>query len=242
MVYASDFVALLMKQAGDRYDYSVTAADTDPNPTVFDCAELVRWGCARLGVVPRMPDGSWIQAQHCERHGTLVDVDTATRTHGALLFYFKGNWRASKRPASAHVAVSLGTGSTIEARNPSLGVGVFPVKGRPWTLGGRVPGLRYTQPPPAPRSDQARGLAPAWPGLLYVQPPVMRAKGVRDWQQQMADRGWRIRVDGVYGPESAAVCRGFQQELGLRVDGMVGAQTWNAAWTAPVLSYPGLRG
>ena len=102
--------------------------------------------------------------------------------------------------------------------------------------------MRYTAPPPVPRSDQATGRVPAWPGLIYVQPPVMRARGVREWQQQMATRGWRIHVDGVYGPESTAVCRGFQQEVGQRVDGMVGAQTWNAAWTAPVLAYPAQRG
>jgi peptidoglycan hydrolase-like protein with peptidoglycan-binding domain len=58
----------------------------------------------------------------------------------------------------------------------------------------------------------------------------------------LAARGWRITVDGQYGPESQAVCRQFQQANGLQVDGIVGAATWRAAWTAPVLSYPGRRG
>ena len=41
-------------------------------------------------------------------------------------------------------------------------------------------------------------------------------------------------MDGVYGPESAGVCRGFQSEQGLQVDGIVGPLTWKAAWAAPV--------
>ena len=79
MAYATDFVTLLMKQAGDRYDYGVKAADSDVDPTAFDCSGLVKWGCGRLGVVPPIPAGSWYQAQHCDRHGTRVDVDTASR-------------------------------------------------------------------------------------------------------------------------------------------------------------------
>jgi|SRR5215472_4164655 len=57
---------------------------------------------------------------------------------------------------------------------------------------------------------------------------------VRKWQQRMFDRGWYITVDGCYGPQSETVCRQFQGEKGLMVDGLVGPVTWDAAWTAPV--------
>lgn len=57
---------------------------------------------------------------------------------------------------------------------------------------------------------------------------------VRTWQQKMRDRGWSIGVDGCYGPESESVCRSFQAEKGLVVDGDVGPQTWAATWDAPV--------
>jgi peptidoglycan hydrolase-like protein with peptidoglycan-binding domain len=57
---------------------------------------------------------------------------------------------------------------------------------------------------------------------------------VRTWQQKMHDRGWTIGVDQDYGPESENVCRRFQSEKGLSVDGMVGPQTWQATWSAPV--------
>jgi peptidoglycan hydrolase-like protein with peptidoglycan-binding domain len=57
---------------------------------------------------------------------------------------------------------------------------------------------------------------------------------VRAWQRQMAARGWRIRVDGVFGPETERVATRFQRNKGLRVDGLVGLETWRAAWRLPV--------
>lgn len=54
------------------------------------------------------------------------------------------------------------------------------------------------------------------------------------WQTQMANRGWTISLDGCYGPQSESVCRAFQAEKGLGVDGLVGPVTWAATWTAPV--------
>ena len=47
-------------------------------------------------------------------------------------------------------------------------------------------------------------------------------------------RGWSIAVDQHYGPASEDVCRKFQREKNLGVDGLVGPNTWAAAWTSPV--------
>jgi len=57
---------------------------------------------------------------------------------------------------------------------------------------------------------------------------------VRAWQQQMAARGWTITPDGSFGSQSQSVCRQFQQQVGLPVDGFVGSKTWQASWTEPV--------
>ena len=85
------------------------------------------------------------------------------------------------------------------------------------------------QPTPAP------GPAPAWPGrYLLLSDPMMNGGDVSQWQGQMANRGWALSVDGWYGLESLSICKTFQAEKGLRVDGVVGPSTWNAAWAAPV--------
>lgn len=88
--------------------------------------------------------------------------------------------------------------------------------------------------PPLPSPPPAALGYPAWSGrYLSVQNPPLTGADVRTWQSQMSMRGWRIGVDGVYGAGSEAVCRAFQAEKGLTVDGIVGRQTWNAAWTTP---------
>jgi peptidoglycan hydrolase-like protein with peptidoglycan-binding domain len=54
------------------------------------------------------------------------------------------------------------------------------------------------------------------------------------WQQRMKDRGWIISADGYYGDETKNIARLFQTEKGLGVDGLIGPETWGAAWTAPI--------
>lgn len=90
-----------------------------------------------------------------------------------------------------------------------------------------VPGPTPTPPPV--------GTAPPWPGrYLRLQLVFMRGLDVAGWQGQMRKRGWTLDLDGIYGNESDSVCRAFQAEKGLHVDGVVGPATWSAAWTAPI--------
>jgi peptidoglycan hydrolase-like protein with peptidoglycan-binding domain len=60
------------------------------------------------------------------------------------------------------------------------------------------------------------------------------ATNTRKWQQRMSDRGWSIGVDGCYGPQSETVCRQFQADKSLSVDGLVGPNTWSKSWTEPI--------
>jgi peptidoglycan hydrolase-like protein with peptidoglycan-binding domain len=50
----------------------------------------------------------------------------------------------------------------------------------------------------------------------------------------MKERGWDIKVDSNYGDESERVCRAFQREKGLAVDGILGPNTWRVTWESPV--------
>lgn len=124
------FVSLALQQAGDRYVFGAEASASDPNPRSFDCSELVEWAAARAGISPRVPDGSANQRAHCQRHGTMIGAALARRTKGALLF------------APGHVAISLGTGKTIEAMNSQQGVRQGNFDGRNWNAFARIPGAK----------------------------------------------------------------------------------------------------
>jgi hypothetical protein len=73
---------------------------------------------------------------------------------------------------------------------------------------------------------------PRWPGR-YLE---LGSQGddVRVFQSRMAERGWRIPVDGVYGPQTQRVVDEFQHQKHLDNDGIVGPSTWEAAWRAVV--------
>jgi peptidoglycan hydrolase-like protein with peptidoglycan-binding domain len=75
---------------------------------------------------------------------------------------------------------------------------------------------------------------PPFPGRNLHQPPAMSGDDVRTWQAQMAHRGWSIAVNGAYDAASEHICRQFQEEKGLGVNGVVDATTWHATWAAPV--------
>jgi peptidoglycan hydrolase-like protein with peptidoglycan-binding domain len=62
----------------------------------------------------------------------------------------------------------------------------------------------------------------------------VKGKDVVTWQTRMKQRGWTLTIDGNYGPASESVCKQFQKEKKLRVDGIVGKETWDAAWRLPV--------
>lgn len=118
-------------------------------PSALDCSELVELAC-RLNDVP-MPDGTVNQFPWCQRAGTLVPVERAIATPGALLFVWRGPHAGGG--AGNHVAISRGDGTTIEARSTRHGVGVFPAAGRGWTHGALIPGVDYDAPPPPPDSS-----------------------------------------------------------------------------------------
>ena len=77
MVDVETVVQLALAQKGDRYVANAQNDFADPNPTQFDCSELVRWACGRAGVQPTMPDGSWIQQRWCASNGGAISVAQA---------------------------------------------------------------------------------------------------------------------------------------------------------------------
>ncbi len=87
-------------------------------------------------------------------------------------------------------------------------------------------------PSSAPASVAAAE-ADAWPGIFFVWPhtPALSDPAISRWQKRMAELGYDVDVDGVYGPQSRAACVAFQRERGLSPDGIVGRVTWRACFT-----------
>ncbi len=72
-----------------------------------------------------------------------------------------------------------------------------------------------------------------WPALVVTVRRGSTGEAVRAVQSQAqfrnlsGDPSTGVQVDGVFGPRIEAFVHGFQQALGLVVDGIVGPVTWN---------------
>jgi peptidoglycan hydrolase-like protein with peptidoglycan-binding domain len=179
----------------------------DEGPDSFDCSGLVQF-CFRVGAAIQLPRTAAQQQ--------LATTPVVQPVPGDLVFYGPAG-------KAHHVGIYIGGGRMIAAPHTGEVVkdqAVYHAADGP--LFGRYTGAASTPG------------YPHWPGRFLTQPPMMRGSDVRMWQARMFDRGWRLQVDGIYGPASERVCRQFQAEKHLRCDGIVGPATWAAAWTTPV--------
>ncbi|RZU51419.1 NlpC/P60 family protein [Krasilnikovia cinnamomea] len=134
---ADRFVELCLHQVNDRYVLGTNADENNPDEDEFDCAELISWACARLGV--EFPSYSVSQIDASHHAGLGLSVSEAASVRGALLFRRAGHNGSQYN----HVAVSLGTGDeTIEAMGRAHGVAVGEIGNR-FTDGGYIPGIQY---------------------------------------------------------------------------------------------------
>jgi cell wall-associated NlpC family hydrolase len=103
-----------------------------------DCSGLTQWAAARCGIF--LPVGSINQYRYCARQGTIIPLDQAKQTPGALVFIF-GSDPLTTWPSSRHVGFSMGDGTTIDARKPA--VDIYDWDSRHWGFGALIPGVTY---------------------------------------------------------------------------------------------------
>lgn len=61
-----------------------------------------------------------------------------------------------------------------------------------------------------------------------------KGAAVKTFQARLKERGWKLDVDGEFGPETERIVKEFQEEKGFEIDGVVGPETWYGAWSEPV--------
>ena len=133
------FVNAALAQTGDTYIFGAETKLNDPDPHAFDCSELVQWAAHQAGV--DVQDGAIYQYRQMRDEGTLIPVEQAIHTKGALLFSFGTDPNAPGEPAHAHVAISLGDGRTIEARGHAYPVGSYAANTDRFNYAAYIPGL-----------------------------------------------------------------------------------------------------
>lgn len=231
MATNKELLELVTSQDGDSYIFGAEVRPSESDPDAFDCSELVEWACARLDVEPRMPDGSWHQARHCRNENTLIEVEKAIDTAGALLFLFSTSPYEGPRPRRSHVAISVGNGRTFEARGRRYGVGFFEARGRGWTHAAKVPGLEYVVEafePPDPTLPEDHNISVVLPQLSYHA--KSKGRDVRTLQGLLHARGLeRVvgKIDGDFGTKTDNAVRQFQRRALIEVNGLVGEKTWS---------------
>lgn len=86
------------------------------------------------------------------------------------------------------------------------------------------------------RAERALFLSQPWEEFLTWEPervlrvaelgqPLLQGNDVRQVQEALINAGFQLKVDGFFGEETDKAVRQFQQQKGLTVDGIVGADT-----------------
>jgi peptidoglycan hydrolase-like protein with peptidoglycan-binding domain len=105
-----------------------------------------------------------------------------------------------------------------------------------------VDGIFGQQTEAAVRAFQgSRGLAAdgivgrhTWSALIVIVRRGSRGQAVRGVQEEFqfrnlsGDPSQGVQIDGIFGPQTEAAVRDFQDALGIAVDGVVGPITWRA--------------
>lgn len=130
-------------------------------------------------------------------------------------------------PVVGHLALSDGTGGTVEAHSAIRGVIRGVASGRRWDTGVLVPEVTYQDLAPV-------SVVPPTTKILRLTFPMMRGAAIRALQDSLRAAGFDPgRTDGVFGPRTQTAVIAFQAARGIVVDGEVGEETWRELGRPP---------
>lgn len=226
MTTGKQLLQLAAKHLGERYRLGVIAPKNNKNWNgPWDCAEFCSWvvfqasgilyGCNNNSD-PALADaytGFW--ARDADRQGRKISVQEGIVTPGAALL------RIPAPNLIGHIALSDGSGGTIEAHSTRRGVITRKATGRRWDMGILVPGIAYRV---------GAELEPVKVAKVYrLADPRMKGEDIKVIQRALKAAGYDPgRIDGDYGPKTTAAVYAFQVTKGLVPDGEVGERTSRA--------------
>ena len=201
-----------------RPDKSWTQADFNPECCSIEACGFAGWGAAEWDAHPVMVDniGLWL-GEEAAAFGIPLRLLTAGEAQGGAA------------GVCDHAALGARGGGHWDVGSSF-----------PWTRALEIAGGAAPPSSGPPSTSPPSATAPPWPGVLLVN--FHAGDGTSTWQARMAERGWAIAVDDLYGDQSETVCRQFQGEAmaeghdigASSPDGIVGPKTWALAWTKPI--------
>ena len=198
------------------------------NKQAYDCAQLTRYACKSAGQeLVSGANSQWTKTAW-DQKGT---IDSMPDVPGVILYHINDKGRMS------HTGVYVGGGYAVEARGHAYGVVKTANKDRSWTHWAALPGVlsgevvnNTTPAPKAPESPKEVETATAEAGVMTMRTLRSNSKGtqVKVLQWLLNQSGYNAgTVDGVFGKNTRAAVKAYQQAKGLTVDGIVGKKTWS---------------
>ena len=190
---------------------------------VADCSGLFSWAFKKLGGT--MYHGSdTMYRKYCVNKGELCKgkrTDQGTLKPGTAVFVWNGS-------SYSHVGLYVGDGIVIEAMGTLKGVTTTKVSAGKWTHWGELAGIDYVN---AGQNEQLTINNEQLKELNGHKTILKGSKGsvVKECQTRLVELGYDVGscgIDGIFGKETLAAVKAFQQDHRLKVDGIVGPKTW----------------
>ena len=195
----------------DKYYYAALYGSKWINHYVADCSGLFVWAFKQLSGKIAHSSNS-IYKNYCTVKGQL---SKGKRTDGQEL-----------RPATAvftgtadshgHIGLYIGDGRVIEASGTQVGVIESKVTDKKWTYWGELKSVSYDGAEPSGKPTIRKGDRGPYVALA---------------QTELIQQGYSCGnkgADGIFGNDTLAAVKAFQQANGLDPDGVVGPLTWAA--------------